>query len=203
MLTPEQMKKLKKFEEPIVQAHLELAKKAWQAFCAPTPESWQALLHEDTSPLPFLQGAILRQLEEYPDCKNGLSRTAQQALHIIADGEHRPGRVFGSYIKTEDRRFLGDSSFWVILQEMLDSDPPLLTLPTGKKLNIPVSPEQTLSITAAGIEVLEGNRNLLETNVIDRWIGGVHLAPENLWCWDAEACEIRKQQKQDMRKNAN
>ena len=88
---------------------------------------------------------------------------------------------------------MGDASFWVILQEMLDSDPPLLILPAGKKLNIPPSSEQTLSITPAGIEILEGKRNWLVTAIIDRWIGGVHLTPDNLWCWNAEADEIKKQ----------
>ena len=49
--------------------------------------------------------------EEYPNCSNGLSRTAQQALKIIAEGEKRPGRVFSRYQESEDRMFLGDSSF--------------------------------------------------------------------------------------------
>jgi hypothetical protein len=69
-------------------------------------------------------------LEEYPNCSNGLSRTAQQALKIIAEGEKRPGRVFSRYQESEDRMFLGDSSFWVILQERLESSPPLLSLPS-------------------------------------------------------------------------
>jgi len=59
----------------------------------PLPKQWQDLLNEDTSALPFLKGAILRQLEEFPDCKTGLSCTDYQALKIFAQGETRCGRM--------------------------------------------------------------------------------------------------------------
>lgn len=87
LCTPEEMKALTVHEETVTAQHLQLAKKAWAAFRAATPEPWQALLLEDTSLLPFLHGAVLRQLQEYPDCASGLSLTAQRALRIIAQGE--------------------------------------------------------------------------------------------------------------------
>jgi hypothetical protein len=45
---------------------------------------------------------------------------------MIAHGEKRPGRVCGLYQQTEERRFLGDASFWVMLHELFESSPPLL-----------------------------------------------------------------------------
>lgn len=187
MLSPNEMKGLVKFEEPITEIHLKLASKAWSAFRSSSPEKWHGLVNTDTSVLPFLEGAIIRMLEEYPNCSNGLSRTAQQALKIISEGEKYPQKIFGRYQESEDRKFLGDSSFWVILQDFLESQPPLLNLSEGEKLTVPIDPDQELTITPIGREVLAAKRSWLEIVEIDRWIGGVHLTKNNLWCWNSKA----------------
>lgn len=192
MATHEQLKALFAFEEEVTEKHLMLAKKAWSAFRSRTPEKWQQLLNEDTSALPFLSGAVQRLLEEYPDCQNGLSRTAQKALEIISRGEKRPGRIFGCYQETEERRFMGDTSFWVILHQLLESRPALIKLPPGKQLTLSTTFDQELSITTAGEEVLAGKRNWLEMVAIDRWIGGVHLTHNNVWCWTPKSRIINK-----------
>ncbi|SFG47706.1 hypothetical protein [Neptunomonas qingdaonensis] len=192
MLSPDEMSGLFEYEEAVTESHLRLASKAWAAFRSGSPEKWSALLKADTSALPFLEGAIIRMLEEYPSCVNGLSRTAQKALEIILQGEKRPGRIFGLSQATEDRRFLGDSSFWGILHEFLASSPALLKLPQGKELTLPMSPDQELSLTQAGKDVLSGKRNWLEIIEQDRWIGGVHLTPDNMWCWDSDSGSLVK-----------
>jgi hypothetical protein len=192
LASPDQIRELIAVQEKISERHLVVAKKAWAAFRSSSPEELPQLLNEDLTALPFLEGAILRLLEEYPNCKNGLSRTAQTALEIIASGEGRPGRVFGSYQDTEERRFMGDTSFWAILHQLLDSEPPLIELPPGKQLTLPTSPDQELSITNAGLEVLNNQRNWLDMYNVDRWIGGVHLTPNNLWCWDSRLHILKK-----------
>jgi len=73
-LSPEEMVALFKCEEVITENHLELSSKAWSAFRSGSPEKWCALLKMDTTALPFLEGAVIRLLEEYPSCANGLSR---------------------------------------------------------------------------------------------------------------------------------
>jgi len=196
LLTATDMQGRSIHEEPITANHLLLASQAWAAFRSPTPEKWHDLLRTDTSVLPFLQGAVTRLLEEYPHCSDGLTRTARQALAIIAGGEIRPGKVFHQYQQTEDRRFLGDLSFWVILDELLGSDPPLLVLPQGKKLTWPISPDQELTITQAGKDVLEGQRNWLAMTELDRWIGGVHLTSGNCWCWNPSSGALINQPQQ-------
>ena len=192
-LSPQKMAALFEYEEDVSDKHFALAHKAWAAFRADTPQNWFDLLKSDTSALPYLSGAVFRLMQEYPWCTNGLSRSAQQALAIIHNGESRPGKIFGLSQESEERRFLGDSSFWVILNELLASSPPLLSLPKGKALSLPISPEQTLSITSAGKEVLDGKHNWLEMTSLDKWIGGVHLASDNIWCWDSTARRIVKQ----------
>ena len=192
MLSPEEMKGLVKYEDPITETHLTLSSKAWSAFRSRSPEKWHGLLNTDTSVLPFLEGSIIRLLEEYPSCSNGLSRTAQQTLAIISQGEKRPGKVFGLYQETEDRRFLGDSSFWVILHELLEANPPLLKLPEGKELTLPTNPDQELTITPMGEEVLAGKSDWLDMVQIDYWIGGVHLTSGNIWCWNSSSGSLAK-----------
>lgn len=189
-LTPNDMVALVEYEKPVTESQLKLSSRAWSAFRSSAPENWSALLNTDTTALPFLEGAIIRLLEEYPSCSNGLSRTAQKALEIILQGEKRPGRIFGLYQKSEERRFLGDSSFWNILHELLDSSPPLLKLPDGKELTLPTSPDQELSITKTGEEVLAGKKNWTDIKELNRWIGGVHLTSDNNWCWDSGSSSL-------------
>lgn len=184
-LSPEEMIALFKYEQPITEKHLELSSRAWSAFRYGSPDKWFALLKTDTTALPFLEGAIIRLLEEYPDCTNGLSRTARQALKIVLQGEKRPGKIFGLYQESEERRFLGDSGFWAILHEFLESSPPLLKLSIGKELTLPTHPDQELTITQTGKDVLSGKISWLDVMALDRWIGGVYLTPNNIWCWDA------------------
>lgn len=192
MQSPDEMKGLSSYEVPVTERQLKLSSEAWFAFRLTTPEKWFGLLQKDLSALPFLKGAIVRMLEEYPDCSNGLSRTGQQALMIISEGEERPGKVFGRNQESEERMFMGDSSFWIILQEMLDSSPQLLTLAGSKALTVPAGPDQNLSITSAGEDVLAGKKNWLEIVEMDRWIGGVHLVRGNIWCWDRGAGSLSK-----------
>lgn len=186
MLSPEEIASLMKYETPITSAHLTLAAQAWEAFRSSTPEKWWALLQEDTSVFPFLRGAIVRMLEEYPDHQTGLSRTEQQALTIISEGEKRPGKIFGLNQQCEERIFMGDTVFWEILNGLLESSPPLLKLPEGKTLTLPPQPDQELTITKEGKAVLSGQRSWLDIQPPNRWIGGVHLSPDNRWCWNAQ-----------------
>ncbi len=192
LLSSNEMKGMPKFEEPIKKEHLFLATKAWMAFRSDSPEKWSELRYIDTSVLPFLDGAIIRMLEEYPNTLNGLSRTAQQALKIISEGEISPGRVFKLILESEERMFLGDASFWIILQELLDSTPALLKPTTKGKLRFPAAKDQELRITQAGLDVLSGRRNWLDVKKIDTWIGGVHLNPTHIWCWDSDSQTIVK-----------
>ena len=47
--------------------------------------------------------------------------------------------------------------------------------------------ERGFELTALGRRVLAGDADWLETHPIDRWIGGVHLTPEQVVRWDEDA----------------
>jgi len=191
--SPETIKQLITFEQPVSQQQLALANQAWTAFCSSTPEHWYGLLNKDTSALTFLDGAITRLLEEYPSMSTGLSRTAEQSLIIISEGEISPGKLFGRYMATEERQFLGDLSFWGILQSLLDGNLITLEVANGEPNQLPCGRNSQLSITTLGIDVLSGEQKSFGHAPLDRWIGGVYLTKENLWCWDADSHTIIKQ----------
>jgi hypothetical protein len=89
---------------------------------------------------------------------------------------------------------LGDSSFWAILNDMLSSTPPLLKLSEGTEVTSQITQNQKLSITAAGKAVLANELNWLDIMPVDRWIGGVHLTQDRLWCWkEAEGSIVLKE----------
>ena len=161
--------------------HYIIAKKAWSAFRSPTPEAWFKLLYDDIAELPFLKTTIIRMLEEYPNTINGLCRTAHQALLIIEGGIHHPQEIFERYQESEEIRFMGDILFWDILYELADNE--LLSSKNEGRY---------LQVTNLGREVIKGNLNWLDIHQIDRWIGGVHLNQENIWCWDIKSKKIIK-----------
>ena len=101
-LTPERMSALQAVKSPASAAQLALGAHAWSAFRAPDPTAWTALLREDTTALPFLAGAVLRHLEQYPSAANGLNRTESQILQAAASGLRAPGRIFESSQDAEE-----------------------------------------------------------------------------------------------------
>ena len=41
-----------------------------------------------------------------------------------------------------------------------------------------------LRLRAAGEQVLRGEADRVDLLGIDRWIGGTHITPDNVWRWD-------------------
>jgi len=180
-LTPHELKRLLRYEQKITAPQFELAKTAWSAFTDTTPLKWHELHHNSTSILPFLKPTIKRMLEEYPSTINGLSRTAHQALLLINKGEENPKEIFLKSQAYESYKFMGDLLFQKVLDEFIAYN--LVESQQGG---------QKLTITPLGEELLVGRESWLNLKPIDRWIGGVHLTPDNLWCWNIEEKSIKK-----------
>ena len=81
---------------------------------------------------------------------------------------------------------MGDLSFWAILDELLNSDQALVSLAGGKADYDPRNREDVFHLTDAGSRTLCGENFWLDNHAINRWIGGVHLLPENCWLFDGE-----------------
>ncbi len=177
-------------QTPVCPAMLRLAEQAWKAFTAPTPEPWADLLTVNTQSLPFLNGAIERMLQEYPAPETGLSRTQHTILQTLKAESMPRGKLFAEYQATESRRFMGDWSFWGILKRLSQAPQPLISLLVADADLHLGENMQRLSITPAGLEVLDGQESWLDIQRIDQWLGGVHLTPTNTWYWDRENREL-------------
>ncbi|MGE5261480.1 MAG: DUF1835 domain-containing protein [Actinomycetota bacterium] len=189
--TEDEIEALRVSEQPVTQEQLALAAEAWAAFRAPTPEPWQALLGGDLSPLPFLDAAVRRMLEELPG-RDGLSRSERQILTGLASGITAPPALFVAVQRTEQAVFMGDWSFWGLLDGLALARVPLIEgladTPFGPERASLASPyfQSRLALTAFGEAVLEGREDNAALNRIDRWWGGTHLANDALWRFDAE-----------------
>lgn len=108
---PEQLAQL---ISPIVKptrGHLELARRAWRAYRAPTPQDWFDLLKTDVSLLPQLERCVVDLLEELPAVTTGLGATETRILDLVAAGDVQPFDVFPGHQKRNDRRVF---DYWEI-----------------------------------------------------------------------------------------
>jgi hypothetical protein len=166
-------------KELITRSHYIVAKKAWSAFSTDTPYPWYRLLFDDTEALPYLKDTVKRVLEEYPNSKNGLSRTEYQILKAVSYGKHDPKEIYITAQRMEERPFMGEAIMFYNLKNLSQLN--LLNyMNNGKKF----------TITPFGKTILESKDFLYRTKKIDRWIGGVHLTNSNLWCWDIDSSSI-------------
>ncbi|NWD79325.1 DUF1835 domain-containing protein [Pseudomonas reactans] len=165
---------------------VQLAKQAWSAYCDSSPVNWSELAHRKHPALPLLAPALLRQLQELPGSRDGLSLTERLALTYLADVGPTPfGRVFAELMaKREPLPFLGDMMFQALLRPLIDGDAPLLTeCDTHKDW-----PQRELRLTPLAHQVLSGDAYWLDHASHERWVGGVSLRPgQPHWSIDQDA----------------
>lgn len=168
------------------EAAIQLAKQAWGAYCDPSPVRWAELAHGKHCALPLLAPALLRQLQELPGTRDGLSLTERLALGYIAEAEPvQFGRVFAELMaRREPLPFLGDMMFHALLRPLIDGDQPLL-VETETHLEWP---RRKLALTPLGLEVLDANAYWPDHSSHARWVGGVCIEPGRAhWTVDGEA----------------
>lgn len=186
---PEAITGLAATAQPVNQAQLDLAKRAWGAFRQKTPEAWAQLLGEDMSALPFLKLTALRTLEELPGT-DGLSRTERQMLGTIESGSITALELFVSVQRLEDAEFMGDWSFWRLLDSLALAEEPLIAgleeapLQRDNQDLAKAYLTSRLSLTSLGKAVLAGGADWAAHHNVDEWWGGTHLTEDALWRWD-------------------
>lgn len=149
------------------------ARRSWDRFTSPSPADLFAAAGEDAIGLPFLRPALLRLCEEFPWKRDGLSRSQRQALYAVAQGPGRSEELFSRAQGREEAFFLGERLFTTMLED-LRAEPGALV----------EEEEGNLVPTALGRRVIAGDADWLDERAIDRWIGGIHLTPENVTRWD-------------------
>ena len=149
-----------------------LGRKMWDAFTSTDPTALNDAATE-TAPtvLPFLAGALHRFIEDYPAVGDGLPRTERHILRSLAKGESSIGGLFLALQKTEERVYMGDTTFWYRVRELAAGPVPLVTIDGDAS----EPPDGRAAITDAGRAVLAGEEDWVKLNGFDRWFGGVRL----------------------------
>lgn len=188
-LSPDQLASLLGTRQRVTVRQTELGRAAWRAFTSSDPTSIERLLERDTSALPFLAGALVRFLEEYPAVGSGLPRTERQILDGLTRGISKPLDLFLDSQKLEERIFMGDATFWLRLDQLASGPRPLVRL--GGQPTHRTFPKSAVELTGDGRRVVAGEADWIALDGIDRWLGGVHLVgPQVPWRWDARARKL-------------
>jgi hypothetical protein len=173
-MSPAQLVPLFETRHAITTAEFKTAQAAWTAFCSPEPTGLRELLDSDTSALPFLRGALLRHLQQFPALRSGVSRSERQILELVRSGVHQFRYLFPAAQKLEESIWMGDSTFQRYLRGLAQARQPLIRPQNGG-----------FEINALGRLVLDGEEDHVRVNGIDRWLGGVHLHEVGtVWRWD-------------------
>jgi hypothetical protein len=180
-LEPQQLASLITQRQPITRAQIDLGRRAWQVFTGSDPIAIDEFRRGDTGALPFLQGALRRQLEDFPGTQDGLARSERQIVRALDEGQRTVRDLFRATQRMEERVFMGDATFWAIASRLAGGSQPLIDIPPRD--DGAVLPGGPARLTDAGRQVLGGRADHLELNGIDRWMGGVHLT-DGRYRWD-------------------
>ena len=170
----------------------EIARLAWSAYRAPTPEACIDLLHRDLSRLLMLRPALLELLAELPSPLTGLGATEMRFLEMLA-WYANTNPLF--HLRSLRRTDVFSEIELGYLFEGLALGPRPAVAGLGDELRTidlqnlrarhQVYLRSRLSLTEFGKAVLAHREDFSRHNPIDRWWGGTHLTNERLWRYGA------------------
>ena len=175
---------------PLTEDDLRLGSSAWADLTTSTPRAIAVRSRISETRLPYLTPALLRLLEEFPAPGTGLGRTEAAILSGIASGTSSPRRLFHDVIQQEEAAFMGDASFFHLLDDLASCEVPLIAgLPRA------CSPDDErdridkaeIKLTVAGEAVLAGEEDHVALSGLDRWWGGTRLHGRDVWRYDRGA----------------
>jgi hypothetical protein len=166
-LEPEQLAELWPRRTPLSRDAIDESITAWIAVTAEDPRALPFLVKRIKA-MPFLAGAVERQLEELPDPTSGLSRTERQLLAAIARSE--PSLIRAAHA-IDPRYPLTD----IVLRSAVQA----LARAGFVEGNPPV-------VTPLGRQALAGAIDRVHEVGIDDWRGGLRLVGRGpVWRWDS------------------
>ena len=172
------------------------AQRIWNELCAGTPQPIARRLDNVPDAFPFLGAALRRFLAELPAPGSGLSRTEALILEHVAGYKVTPSQLFRMAISSEEAAFMGDWSFFRILEDLAFAREPLVAGLPGR---FPATGDQSarerylnspVDLTPLGVNVFSGRADNLATNPIDRWWGGTRLLGHSCWRWDRASSSL-------------
>jgi hypothetical protein len=170
-----------------------------------TPENLLRTVHKKVAqPIaPLALAAFERLLSEYPSSHNGLSATQQQILGIVAQNDLiGPEELFRENNRREQSAYLGNHQFWLQLSRLINIDNPALRIHDKPEFRFSLNDdlpkeeftEQQIGLTDLGRRLLANKADFVRESGIDRWIGGVHLTPQNDWRRNSIALQLQRQE---------
>lgn len=169
---------------------LQLASRAWEAYCAPTPECCFGLLMEDLTALPRLRAALIALLEELPSVANGLGATEQWIAELASEGDVQ---ALGLAFDVEDQGLFSSGEVEAILDGLAYCPSPVLSgfgdgreEPYNSGARHARYVRSRVAITEFGEYLLDHKKDFCRHNPIHRWWGGTELTNERLWRWDTQ-----------------
>ena len=181
-LAPEQLASLLPKRTAVTPVQIALGQEAWDLYRATDPMPLAGWIRRDLPALPFLPGALRRHFEDYPSVSDGLSRSERQILTAVRQGSNSFGKIFAACARMEERVYMGDTTFWGILRTLAGGRNPLVELQGSASPHFDAT--RRVRLNDLGEVVLDGGADYVELNGIDRWMGGVHLSPSQLWRWN-------------------
>jgi hypothetical protein len=168
-------------------ADLAEAQALWHAFTDSSPARLMRLA-EGATALPYMGAALRRLFCEFPALGSGLGLTEERALTVLMSGQRAVGEIYRLTQAQESAQFLGDASFFRLLDDLALAPQPLVTSAASASyaggpvpLTIGVSPDARIRITEAGRLAVGGKFDHAVENGIERWFGGTLVTPESLW----------------------
>jgi hypothetical protein len=181
-LKPEQLAELWPRRTPLSRDAIDEAITAWIAVTASDPRALP-FLTKRIKAMPFLAGALERQLEEFPDPTSGMSRTERQVLAAVARGETTAAAIMKATQAIDPRYPITDQLlFWTL--HVLGRAGFVTGAPEGAATPAAIQAID-VAVTAHGREALAGAIDRVHEHGIDDWRGGVRLAGKGpVWRWD-------------------
>lgn len=194
-LTGEQLASLFDGRYEVTERELSLGSRAWSAYRSGDPEDITRLLDDDTSALPFLGTALQLHLARFPSVDNGLGRVENKALELISTRPIAFKSMFPKFASAEPVYGFGDWQLWCELKRLANAREPLITISglgfEDRALLSNLFHEVLFELTELGRAVLAGERDFIDLNGIDLWLGGVHLKDgATLWRWDQQRLRL-------------
>lgn len=187
-LTGEQLASLFELRHQVSDEEFGIARLGWAAYRSTNPQEITRLLEQDTSAMPFLGHALRLHLMRFPSVKNGLGRIENKALELISNSAVEFKSLFPAFGKAEPVYGIGDSQMWGWLVRLAKVRNPLLTISGlgagDRAFQSSRFHDARFELTEIGRAVLAGERDFVQLNGIDLWMGGVHLVDDAVWRWD-------------------
>lgn len=179
---------LLRFDQPLPPQCLAEAKILWDALTQSNPNVWAEFNCSALLEWSFIEQALKRLKQEFPDRITGLSQSQSLILQLLSEQADNGAALFREYSQKEWGQFMGDAVFEKELQAMLDVSAPLLS----KEEDQGSWWCDHFAITPMGLDVLNGRKNHVKINGIDKWIAGTHLKDGRCWWFNKAVNQLER-----------